>query len=66
MFENQQCEKCGGELLEGQLVTTHGVFFYPMGEIKKFRPKRRSITCSCCKTCGAIQNIRAVELDKLK
>ncbi len=26
MFENQQCEKCGGELLEGQLVTTHGVF----------------------------------------
>ena len=31
-MENK-CEKCGGELINGQMAGIHGMFFYPEGEI---------------------------------
>ena len=63
-MENK-CSKCGGELIEGSLAGRYVVAFYPKGEEKKIRPKCSKTICSCCKVCGLIQNIRAVELEKL-
>ena len=34
-------------------------------EEKKMKGRKSKTVCSCCKTCGLIQNIRAVELDKI-
>ncbi len=63
---NEKCEKCGGELIEGVLAAMHGMFFYPNGEIIKFKPKRSPITCFCCKKCGHIQDIKATEPDRIQ
>ena len=60
-----KCENCGGELVEGQMAGMHGIFFYPEGEINKFRPKRSSVVCYCCKSCGTVQKFRVKEIDKL-
>lgn len=62
---DNKCEKCGGELIEGQVAGMHGMFFYPKGEISKLKPKRSSVVCFCCKSCGMIQKLRATEIDKL-
>lgn len=62
---NNKCEKCGGELIEGTLAGMYVASFYPKGEEKKVIRKSSKTVCSCCKVCGLIQNIRAVELDKL-
>ena len=62
---DHKCEKCGGELIEGSLAGRYVVSFYPKGEEKKIKPKCSKTICSCCKVCGFIQNIRAVELEKL-
>ncbi len=65
-MENK-CIKCGGELINGTLAGMYGLSFYTKGEFKKFRPKKMSkVVCDCCKECGAIQNIRATEVEKLK
>lgn len=62
---DKKCVECGGELLEGKLAGMYALCFYPNGEEKKLRGKKSKIICSCCKACGLIQNIRAIELDKI-
>ena len=63
---DNKCEKCGGELVEGKLGGMYLTCFYPKGEEKKVIPQKASkMACSCCKACGLIQNIRAIELEKL-
>lgn len=62
---DNKCEKCGGELVEGSLAGNYVTRFYPKNGEKKLFRKSSRIVCSCCKVCGLIQNIRAVELDKL-
>ncbi len=62
----EKCNKCGGELIVGEMAGMHGFFFYPMGEINKFKPKRSPIVCECCKECGNIQNIRVTKVEKIK
>ena len=63
---DEKCSLCGGEMLEGNLFSTHGVFFYLEGEEKKLvNQKKSALKAFCCKECGNIQ-IKAAELDKLK
>ena len=62
---SDKCEKCGGELIEGELASMHGIYFYPRGEISKIKPKRSPVTCNCCKQCGHIQDFRAENPEKL-
>ncbi len=65
-MENK-CVNCGGELISGDLAGRYGLSFYADGEMKKLRPKKMSkVVCDCCTECGAIQNIRATEVEKLK
>ncbi len=64
-MENK-CVNCGGELIAGMVAGAHGLCFYPDGELKKLKPKRSKIACDCCKECGAIQNMRATEIDNIK
>ena len=65
--EAKTCERCGGELIQGELVTGHGMAFYAKGEKTKLFPKKFSLViCWCCKDCGNIQNLTAVEPDKLR
>lgn len=62
----ERCEICSGELIEGNLAGFHGIQFYPKGEFKKaVNPKRSAIVCYCCKNCGLIQKLRAVDVEKL-
>ena len=63
-MENK-CENCGGELINGQMAGMHGMFFYPEGEIKKLKPKRSSVICYCCKSCGLVQKFTVKEVEKL-
>lgn len=60
-----KCTECGGELIEGTLAGKYIAFFYPKNEEKKLFGKKSKTVCYCCKECGSIQNIRAVELDKI-
>lgn len=60
-----ECEKCGGKLIEGRLLTDRGLFFYPRGEEKKAFAKRSEIVCECCSVCGHIQNLKAGNPEKL-
>ena len=60
------CVSCGGKLLEGTLAGNYVASFYPKGEEKKLIGKKSRTVCSCCIECGLIQNIRAVELDKIR
>ena len=62
---NNRCIECGGELIEGTLAGMYAACFYPKDEEKKMKGRKSKTVCSCCKTCGLIQNIRAVELDKI-
>ncbi len=62
---DKKCIECGGELVEGVLVGAHVTYFYPNGEEEKIKSKKSKTVCSCCRDCGLIQNIRAVELDKI-
>lgn len=62
---DNKCIECGGELIEGTLAGMYVTHFYPNDEAKKVIGKKSKTVCSCCKVCGLIQNIRAVELDKL-
>ncbi len=63
----QKCKECGGELMEGgTLAGMYATTFIPQTEQQKVFPKQSKIVCSCCKECGLIQNIRAVELDKIR
>ena len=62
---NKKCVECGGELIEGKLAGNYAVCFYPSGEEKKMNGKRSKTICLCCKACGLIQEIRAVEPHKL-
>lgn len=63
---DEKCSLCGGEMLEGNIISAvGGVFFYPKDEEKKFKPKRSTLKAFCCKECGNIR-IMATELDKLK
>lgn len=62
----KKCVECGGELIEGKLAGMHAVCFYPNGEEKKLRGKYSKTVCSCCKNCGLIQNVRAIEVEKLR
>ncbi len=60
------CQKCGGELIEGELVAGHGFAFYAKGEKTKLLPKKYSLViCRCCKNCGHIQDITATNPEKL-
>ena len=61
----ERCEQCGGELIEGTLAGMYVTRFYPKGEEKKVVGKSSKTVCTCCKECGLIRDIRAVELDKL-
>jgi hypothetical protein len=61
----KKCQQCGGELMEGSLAGMHVASFYPKGQEQKIFSKHSRTVCDCCKKCGLIQNIRAVELDKL-
>jgi len=64
--EAKTCERCGGELIQGELVTGHGMAFYAKGEKMKLLPKKISpVICWCCKNCGLIQNIVATEPERL-
>lgn len=60
-----KCQFCGGELIKGQIAGMYGVFFYPEGEINKFKPKRSSVICYCCKNCGMVQKFSVKDVDKL-
>ncbi len=60
------CINCGGELINGVMAGRYGLSFYPDGEIKRLKPKLSKVVCDCCKECGTIQNIRAIELEKIK
>ena len=63
---DKKCEKCGGELIEGKLGGAHMLSFYPKDAEKKlFRRKYSSVVCYCCKSCGLIQNFKAINLDKI-
>lgn len=63
---NEKCSICGGEMLEGNIISAvSGVFFYPEGEEKKLAPKKSALKAFCCKECGNIR-IMAAELDKLQ
>jgi len=62
---NNKCIECGGELIDGTLAGMYVACFYPKGEEKKLNGKKSKTVCSCCKDCGLIQNIRAVELEKI-
>ena len=62
---DNKCIECGGELIEGTLAGMYVAHFYPKNEEKKVIGKKSKTVCSCCKVCGLIQNIRAVELDKI-
>lgn len=62
---DNKCIECGGELIEGTLAGMYVTHFYPKNEAKKVIGKKSKTVCSCCKVCGLIQNIRAVELDKI-
>ena len=62
---DKKCIECGGELIEGILAGGNVAYFYPKDEQKKLISKKSKTVCSCCKVCGLIQNIRAVELDKI-
>ncbi|MBO5089516.1 MAG: hypothetical protein J6C27_01200 [Clostridia bacterium] len=62
---DNKCVECGGELIEGTLAGMYVACFYPKGEEKKLKGKKSKTVCSCCKVCGLIQNIRAIELDKI-
>ena len=64
VMENK-CENCGGELISGQMAGMHGMFFYPEGEIKKLKPKRSSVVCYCCKSCGLVQKFTVKEVKNL-
>ena len=64
VMENK-CENCGGELISGQMAGMHGMFFYPEGEIKKLKPKRSSVVCYCCKSCGLVQKFTVKEVENL-
>lgn len=61
----KKCVECGGELIEGTLAGMYVANFYPKNEEKKVIGNKSKTVCSCCKVCGLIQNIRAVELDKI-
>ena len=63
---DKKCVECGGELVEGALAVNYIAYFYPKGEEKKLIGKRSKTICSCCKICGLIQNIRAIDLDKIR
>jgi len=63
---NNRCIECGGELIEGSLAGNYVTCFYPKGEERKVIGRKSKTVCSCCKACGLIQNIRAIELDKIK
>lgn len=63
---NEKCGICGGEMIEGMIVS--GVLvacFYPEGEEKKIKPKRSTVKAYCCKECGNIRII-AAELQNLR
>ncbi len=62
---DNKCVECGGELIEGILAGMYVAYFYPKGEEKKLIGKKSKTVCSCCRVCGLIQNIRAIELDKI-
>ncbi len=62
---DNKCVECGGELIEGTLSGMYVACFYPKDEEKKIKGKKSKIVCCCCKVCGLIQNIRAIELDKI-
>ena len=67
---SDKCEKCGGELVEGNFVGRFAVKFYPLDQLdpQKFIPipKGCTVTCKCCKKCGLIQDFRAKELSRLR
>ena len=61
---DKRCEKCGGKLIEGMLMD---VAFLPKSEMGKLVVKKRSrLSCSCCEDCGAIQDFKAADLDRLR
>ena len=62
---DNKCVECGGELIEGKLAGKYAACFYPKGQEKNLKAKYSKTVCSCCKVCGLIQNIRAIELDKI-
>lgn len=62
---NNRCTGCGGELVEGTLAGRYVAYFYPKGEEKKIKGKKSKTVCSCCRACGLIQNIRAIEFKKI-
>ena len=62
---DKKCVECGGELIEGTLAGMYAASFYPKDEEKKLIGKKSKTICSCCKDCGLIQNIRAIELNKI-
>lgn len=62
----RKCEVCGGELMRGELASMYGIFFYPEGETKKFKPKRSLVLCECCKACGNIQGFKAKDPSSLQ
>ena len=63
---DDKCVECGGDLIEGTLAGMYVAHFYPKDEQKKLVGKKSKTVCSCCKVCGLIQKIRAVELDKIR
>ena len=62
---NKKCIACGGDLIEGTLAGMYVAVFYPKDEEKKLKGKKSKTVCDCCRACGLIQNIRAIELDKI-
>lgn len=62
---DKKCMECGGELVEGTLAGRYIACFFPKNEEKKIRGKKSKTVCSCCKVCGLIQSIKAIELDKI-
>ena len=62
---DKKCIECGGELVQGKLAGMYVACFYPTGEENKLKGRKSKTVCSCCRVCGLIQNIRAIELDKI-
>jgi len=63
---NDKCEKCGGELIDRKINSMQGIFFYPVGEETKFKPKRSAIICRCCVECGHIQELHVEKPEQLR
>ena len=65
----KKCSKCGGELVSGVLidnVSYHQIVFMQPEELNKVKKTKVGVVCDACTQCGAIENLRVEEPEKLR